>query len=82
MLTTITMQHRNHKRQIIEKLLESVNVADRLLTANGSAFSQAMCEPQVAGRHFSGNDSGTASSKKPTSRIATNDASAMTRLSL
>lgn len=54
----------------------------RLITANGSAFSHAMCEPHVAGRHFSGNDSGTASSRKQTSRIATNDASAITRLSL
>jgi len=41
-----------------------------------------MCEPHVAGRHFSGSDSGTASSRNPTSRIATNVASAITRLSL
>jgi len=41
-----------------------------------------MWEPHVAGRHFSGSDSGTASSRKPTSRTATNDASAITRLSL
>jgi len=54
----------------------------RLFTANGSAFSHAMCEPHVAGRHFSGSDSGTASNRKQTSRIATNDASAITRLSL
>lgn len=53
-----------------------------MLTENGSACSQDIGAPQEAGRNFSGNDSGTATIIKNTSKIATADANATTRLSL
>ena len=52
------------------------------LTPKGSAFSHEMAEPQLAGRNFSGSDSGTATMMKRTSSSATAVAIQMTTVSL
>lgn len=51
-------------------------------TENGSACSHDIGAPQDAGLNFSGRDSGTATIIKKTSRMATAEAKATTKLSL
>lgn len=51
-------------------------------TPKGSAFSHEICEPQLAGRIFSGKDSGTATKMKRMSRMAMAEASQITKFSL
>lgn len=52
------------------------------LTPNGSAFSHETADPQLAGRSFSGRDSGTATIIKNTSKRATAVAIHITTVSL
>ena len=52
------------------------------LTPKGSAFSHEICEPQLAGRSFSGKDSGTATRMKRRSKMAMAAANHMTTVSL
>jgi hypothetical protein len=53
-----------------------------ILTENGSTFSQEIGEPQVAGRTFSGNDSGIKTSINNISNNAIAVANHTTKLSL
>lgn len=80
--TKVTQKLKNAVNGFWEHFSRDLEWNWKILTPKGSAFSHEIWEPQLAGRNFSGRDSGTATSMKRTSSTATAVASHITSVSL